>query len=158
MDIIVTDRETIEKGLVVKAGTYVLISVRDPKSRKVRYRKASGLVDLLELTFHDSDPTAGLGHPEKIRHMTKGDADKIAKFVLQQHDQIDAIVVHCEQGMSRSPAIASAIAEYFQQDVSIYDRDYQLNRYVRDLVRNALDDAQHDDDALDEPRPSETRP
>jgi predicted protein tyrosine phosphatase len=138
MEIIITDRETIEAGLVVKAGTYALISVRDPKSRKVRYRKTSGLVDVIELTFHDSDPSAGLGHPEKIRHMTKGDADKIAKFVLQHHDQVDAIVVHCEQGMSRSPAIAAAIAEHLRQDMSIYDRDYQPNSHVRSLLLEAL--------------------
>ncbi len=60
----------------------------------------------------------------------------------QHRDHINALVVHCEQGMSRSPAVAAAVAQAFGYDTTRYDRDYQPNAYVRQLVCGALKSAQ----------------
>ena len=44
MNFIVTDRESIEAGLLVRTA-YVVISIRDPDKKKAAVRKTSGLRD-----------------------------------------------------------------------------------------------------------------
>ncbi len=136
--IIIADRETVERGLSVKAGTYALISITDPDKRRIRIPKSSALRAMLELRFHDAEASAGFHLPSNIKPMTEDDAKQIASFVLQHREHINALVVHCEAGMSRSPAVGAAIAQALGLDTSSYDRDYQPNAYVRTLVLDAF--------------------
>lgn len=137
MEIIVTNREEIEHGLVVRSS-YLLISIRDPDKGPVRYKKPCGLVAALEIAFHDAEPTAGFTPPSNIQMMTHANAQQIADFIVQQTGHVDTLVVHCEQGMSRSPAVALAIAEYFELNTSWIEKSYQPNQYVYGLVIDAL--------------------
>ena len=132
MKIIVTDRETIQRGLVVKS-TFVVISITDPGVPRTKIKKASGLKDVLYLSFNDSEPVDGLKLPKEIRLMTEDHARAIWKFV-NQHRQVGAIVVHCHQGMSRSPAIAAAISRYLGLDEAKFHRNYQPNQFIYDLM------------------------
>jgi len=133
MDFIVQDRHSVEKGILVRSS-YVVISIRDPDKRKVRIRKQSGLRDSLHLAFHDADPTSTLVLPHGIRLMTVEHAKKIWQFVRKWDGKVGAIVVHCEQGMSRSPAVAAALCKAFGGDESPFFRDYQPNRHVYRLM------------------------
>ncbi len=45
----------------------------------------------------------------------------------QYQDHIDAIVCHSEQGMSRSPALAAALADLLGEDSLLLFQDYQPN-------------------------------
>ncbi len=61
-------------------------------------------------------------------------AKSIWQFVNQYKGQVGAFVVHCHQGMSRSPAVAAAIARYLKLDETRFWRDYQPNPFVYKLM------------------------
>jgi predicted protein tyrosine phosphatase len=133
----VYDRRSVERGIVVREA-YVLISIRDPDKLAVRYRSPAGLRGVLSLAFHDAEPSRGLKNPEGIQIMQVEDAIKIWKCVSQHRDNVGAIVCHCEQGMSRSPAVAWALAEALDGDVESILASSQPNRFVYELLRDTI--------------------
>lgn len=135
--IICYSRREIERGIRFK-GSYVLISIRDPGTPAVRIPKQCGLTDVLELQFHDAEPTSSMTLPSGIEIITEDLALQIAEFVRRHHTAVDGFVIHCEQGMSRSPAVGAAIARYLKQPYERFWRDYQPNRYVYELAFEAL--------------------
>lgn len=137
LKIIVSNREDVEAGLLVRSS-YALISIRDPDKRPVRFKKPSALLAAIELTFHDAEPASNLATPSHIALMTTEDGQRIAQFLSRWRSRAGALVVHCEQGMSRSPGVALAIAEYLGQDTKWIRQAYQPNEYVRGLVADAL--------------------
>ena len=136
MEFIVTDRRSIEKGLVVRSP-YILISVRDPGTHNPQIRRGSGFRDVLFLAFHDAEPSNNLELPDDIVLMTPEDAKSIWDFVYRWHDDIGTIVCHCEQGMSRSPAIAIGVCRGLDADPSNLEAEFSPNSFVRNLVISA---------------------
>lgn len=137
IEIIVTDRASVEAGLVVRAS-YVLISIRDPDKPPVRYRRGGGCRAVLELAFHDAEPTPGFQPTRPITLMTEDDAKAIWAFVQKHAADVGAIVVHCEQGMSRSPAVAAGIAKGVGVDGQRFFSEFQPNGYVYDLINETM--------------------
>lgn len=136
LNVLVTDRESIERGFLVKSA-YGLISIRDPDKRKVRVEDSPLLKAVLELAFHDAEPMEALRLPHNIRLISKEDAEKIWTFVLDLPETVKTTVVHCEQGMSRSPAVAAAICQGMGDDPSSFFQTYQPNGYVFNAVIEA---------------------
>jgi len=134
-ELIVTDRASIERGILVRRP-HIVISVRDPGTKRARIPKAAGLLDVLYLAFHDAEPTASFVLSSYIHLMTRSQAQRIWQFVDQHRHGVSAIVVHCEQGMSRSPAIAAALAETLGESIDDILAFTQPNQYVFDLVRD----------------------
>jgi predicted protein tyrosine phosphatase len=69
--------------------------------------------------------------------MTEDQARQVWGFVRQWEGQVGSIVVHCEQGMSRSPAVAAAICRAFGGDPEDFFREYQPNQYVFRLMNES---------------------
>jgi predicted protein tyrosine phosphatase len=62
-------------------------------------------------------------------------AEAIWQFVKDLQGQDHHLVVHCEAGISRSPAVAAALADGFGgDDVPWYFENYVPNRYVFDTM------------------------
>ena len=137
MQFLVHDRESIERGIVVKTA-YVLISIRDPDRPEVRVRRSAGMLDALFLAFHDAEPVSGSKLPNQIRLMQPDDATKIWDFAQQYRSEAGTIVCHCEQGMSRSPAVAIALAEALDGDADAIRAESQPNQYVYELLRDTI--------------------
>lgn len=106
MKLIVTDRASISMGLVVR-GSFAVISIRDTDKRPAKVRRVSGLKDVLRLAFHDAEPTEGFRLPEQIVVANRKHGQQVCRFLTRSLGRVDAMVVHCEQGMSRSPAVAT---------------------------------------------------
>ena len=66
--------------------------------------------------------------------MNKDHAKSIWQFVKQWQEKVETIVVHCEQGMSRSPAVAAAICKTLGGDDSWLFREYMPNPFVYDVL------------------------
>lgn len=132
----VADREQVERGLRVRRP-YVLISIRDPGRRRVRPKANRLCVAMMELAFHDAEPVPGFEPARPIRYMTEDDARAIWRFLDEHFGKYAVIVVQCEQGMSRSPSVAAAIAGRLGLDDTRFWRDYQPNSYIYKLVRSA---------------------
>jgi predicted protein tyrosine phosphatase len=136
MQFIVRDRESVEAGIIVMSS-YVLISIRDRDKRKVRIPKQAGLRDVLQLAFHDAEPTDNFTLPENITLMTEEHARQVWSFVKKWDKEVGTLVVHCEAGMSRSPAVAAALCKGMGGDDGPFWREYMPNQFVYRLVLEA---------------------
>jgi predicted protein tyrosine phosphatase len=133
MDFIITDREGIEKGVLVKSS-YVVISIHDPDKQPPPIRKQPGFRASLVLSFDDAEEVPAMALPGEIVLMSRGQAKKIRRFIEKHREDVGAVVVHCEAGMSRSPGVAAALCRAFGQDDQLFWQEYQPNRHVYRLV------------------------
>lgn len=134
-------RDEVERGVVIH-GAYALISIRDPDKPRVRFNRSSGLRAVLELAFHDSEPTGGVKLPAEIVLFDDEQARMICEFITALRSEVDVVVVHCEQGMSRSPAVAAGVATILGESTDVFFSDYQPNRFVYDVLVEFWQDRQ----------------
>lgn len=90
---------------------------------------------VLQLSFFDSEfKTNG------PQFFNKDHADKIVNFLKEMLPQIECLLIHCEMGVSRSPAIAAAICHvlYGQHTETIYFKNYNPNILVYRKLVDAL--------------------
>ena len=135
IDLIVTSREEIEDGIIVY-DPYVVISIYDSDSVPARLIRGSGFIDAIFLEFDDTDPEHSFGK----KPMSLEQARQIWEFIKSNHDKIGAIVCHCLAGMSRSPAVALAIAEGLDEDTSYWKQNFSFNEHVYQTMRQARED------------------
>lgn len=94
----------------------------------------------LRLQFLDVEPEECRKHdiPHEKTFQSK-QAMKVAAFIRTLHDLPDKIdvVVHCEAGISRSAAVASAVEAYSRCDRKERDACY-ANKHVVRLLENEL--------------------
>ena len=136
MEFIVADRESIEHGILVRTS-YIVISIRDPDRHKARIPRQSGLKGVLYLAFHDAEPSPNLKLPDDIVLMSEDQARQVWDVVRKWEGQVGTVVTQCEQGMSRSPAIAAALCRAYGGDWQSFFREYQPNRFVFDTMERA---------------------
>ena len=129
MQFIVVGRQEIEQGVIVRQP-YAVISISDPDKPRPRILKTVLLRGSLFLRFHDVEDQM---RPDIVM-MKPAQARRIWRFVEQQAPEIGALVVQCEQGASRSPAVAAAICKTLGGDDSRFFQEYVPNRYVYDLM------------------------
>lgn len=74
--------------------------------------------------------------------MTREQAEAIRDFVLKYRDEIDILIVHCTEGVSRSAAVAAGIvAGLGGDDTSIWNCGrYRPNPRVYEWVRSAFEE------------------
>jgi len=81
-------------------------------------------VGLLQLTFADT------ADPQRDDAITTFQATEILDFAESIWDQVDAMLIHCEAGLSRSPAIAAALTRiHYGDDGPWFEMDFP-NRLV----------------------------
>jgi len=132
----VTDRSGIEAGVLVRSS-YIVVSIHDTYSPPAKVKKQSGLRGLLQLAFDDAEPTRSTELAGTFTLMTCQQADEIWKFVEQHKDDAGAVIVHCEAGVSRSPAVAAALCKGMGGNDRQFFRKYQPNMYVYRLMLEA---------------------
>lgn len=85
-------------------------------------------VGLLQLVFADT------ADAQRSDSFNTALAAQILDFVRDVWDQVETILVHCEAGLSRSPAIAAAISRiYYDDDGPWFEFDFP-NRLVFKLL------------------------
>jgi predicted protein tyrosine phosphatase len=91
-------------------------------------------VDLLQLCFDDIDELDRWAqHPmyhKEYRLFNKQDAMQIWNFLELTKEKIRTLLVHCEAGVSRSPAIAAAINKVLYGTDRGYFTNYTPNMLV----------------------------
>ncbi|MGC8541725.1 MAG: hypothetical protein ACP5QA_14000 [Phycisphaerae bacterium] len=138
MKILVFSREEIETGVRITSA-YVVISIRDPGKPRPKIKKQAGLREVLYLAFNDAEPSVLLELPPEMKIITTAQADTICNFVHRHKADVGSIVVHCEQGMSRSPAVAAAISDALGLDPKRFWQLYTPNEYVYHTVSDAFE-------------------
>jgi predicted protein tyrosine phosphatase len=117
---------------------YLVISITDPEQPEASIPESKFLLTTLRLKFHD------IAKPNRIAeqfdtkstdiYMTEADAKSILSFVGKHLSKVKLMVCHCEQGISRSAAIAAALSRILQDEDEFFFRHYWVNRYVYDLL------------------------
>lgn len=119
------------------AENHVLISITDghrdpPELESNKNRKA-----ILFLNFDDVDETE-MSKWTVVQYspMSRSQARKILDFIDVFKDDISLIVCQCGAGISRSPAVAAALAKIFNgDDAFIFDNPYyKPNMHVYKLI------------------------
>jgi len=73
--------------------------------------------------------------------ITNDDAKEIISFVDKYINKVNEIIVHCEYGQGRSPAVAFAISEYLKsKNISIEEQNYldkypNINKYIFEKIK-----------------------
>lgn len=109
---------------------YLVISISSHEQPTNAIPSNDNCVDKLFLKFDDKsyETQETLAHYEgTVNPMKEEDAKKILDFVLKYKDDVNDIIVHCEAGISRSPAVAIALSE-------ILNGKEHTERYVQSLV------------------------
>lgn len=118
-----------EAGMPTRAA---MISIMDHKRDA---REPYPAARVLRLCFDDAVETSFWQNL-----MTPEQAGMIRDFVLTHQDEIDLLIVHCTEGVSRSAAVAAGILEGLGEDAAWIWRDarYRPNRLVYRLVTDAF--------------------
>lgn len=147
MNIIVTNRPTIQHpGVLQGMDNHIIISVTMPTTPLAGIHETDKTLGILRLTFNDIYP---MNIPEwKVKELfgepilfSQEMADSICDFVEKHKDNVSTIIVHCEAGHSRSPAIAAALCQYFDDVVEsqFFDQSrYRLNMLVYSTLLNTI--------------------
>lgn len=86
---------------------------------------------LLQLVFADT------AEPDRPDAFTLSLATEILDFVEQMWGAADVFLIHCEAGLSRSPAVAAALSRiYYGDDGPWFELDFP-NRLVHQLLLEA---------------------
>lgn len=116
---------------------YIVISITDPEKEEAKIFDSPFLKDVLRLKFHDVDGT----NKFKFAFEKSGDifmnedhAREILSFVNKYLPEVSLIVCQCEQGISRSPAIAGALSRILQNEDEYFLKNFWANSWVYNLI------------------------
>lgn len=85
-------------------------------------------VGLLRLTFED------IAQADTPQSFTPALAAEILDFVTSVWDQAEAFLIHCDVGLSRSPAVAAALSRiHYGDDGQWFELDFP-NRFVYEVL------------------------
>lgn len=88
------------------------------------------------LMFDDIDASESVS---SMKPMSKTDAARIVDAFAQYNDRVYQVIVHCDAGYSRSPAVAAALTKSLGlDDSSFFGHGYCPNMHVYRLVLNEL--------------------
>lgn len=121
---------------------YLVISISSHEEPTVAIPSNDNCVDKLFLKFDDVsyETQKTLAYYDSVAYsMIKEDAIKILDFVFKYKDDVNDIIVHCEAGISRSPAIAVALSEILNgKDQERYIQSLNGLSYANLLVRDLI--------------------
>lgn len=106
---------------------HLIISITSSPDDQARLPASPQCRGVLRLVFPDLDaPSPGMPSPLfGVEH-----ARAIWDFVERRPDDVERIVLHCDAGVSRSPAVAAAIAKCLTGDDAELFRRYRPNMRV----------------------------
>ena len=106
---------------------HVIISITSSPDDVARLRSTPACRGILRLAFLDAD-AASDSHAEAAL-FSEEHAARVWSFVREHRAGIERIIVHCDAGMSRSPAVAAAISKALTGD----DTEFFGGRYRPNL-------------------------
>jgi predicted protein tyrosine phosphatase len=134
MDVWVYSRPAIER-VAPHDVPHVVISITSTPSDVARIPSSPFLRGILRLSFADVE------EPERDTMLVLFDAEHaraIHDFVVAHRAHVERILVHCDAGVSRSPAVAAAITRALGGDDADLFTRYRPNRRVYRLLLAAF--------------------
>lgn len=114
---------------------HAIISITTTESDLVELPQSVRTRGVLRLTFPDMvTPCTGWSED---RLFTRNDAERICEFVDEHAPRIEELLVHCDAGMSRSPAVAAALSKALYGDDRLFFERYIPNQRVYRILLEA---------------------
>jgi predicted protein tyrosine phosphatase len=107
---------------------HVIVSITSSEADRARIPESPHCRALLRLAFADADAKTESIPEESL--FSRAHARAIWDLVDEHLPHIERLVVHCDAGMCRSPAVAAAIAKVLTGDDAEYFRRYRPNMRV----------------------------
>ena len=128
MDFFVYSRSAIE-AVSPHDVPHVIISITSSAADVARLRTNEACRGVLRLSFLDADVPSDLHAEAEL--FSREQAARIWDFVLQHRTEVERLIVHCDAGMSRSPAVAAAISKALTgDDTAFFGGRYRPNMRV----------------------------
>ena len=102
---------------------HVIISITSHESDVASLRTNASCAGVLRLSFVDAETPSDQYAEDAL--FSPNHATKIWDFVYDHRPRIERILAHCDAGVSRSAAVAAAIARVFNGD----DAEFSSGRY-----------------------------
>jgi predicted protein tyrosine phosphatase len=125
VEIFVYSRAAIER-LPPHDVPHVIVSVTSGDTDVAVLPSSSSCRGILRLVFSDIGEEAGVDGIV----FTREHARTVWEFLERHRAAITRLVVHCDAGLSRSPAIAAAVAKAWLGDDNEFFRRYLPNQHV----------------------------
>lgn len=113
MKIIVLPEDEAVKMATSSSDKMAIISITNRLSKNVIFPSNDNIISILDMKFDDEYLPKGNGPRQE--HF-----EGLKEFIDDIHDKAGLLIVHCAAGMSRSPAVAEAIAKYLDGVDVIY--------------------------------------
>jgi predicted protein tyrosine phosphatase len=126
MEIYVYSRQALEAAAPHEVP-HIVISITSSPGDQARLRNNGARLGVLRLSFPDVEVASEL-HPEG-ELFSREHAAQVWRFVEEHRSKMERIIVHCDAGKSRSPAVAAALARILDGD----DAAYFGGRYVPNM-------------------------
>jgi predicted protein tyrosine phosphatase len=126
MDIFVYSRQALDAAAPHEVP-HVVISITSSPDDVARLRNNGARLGVLRLAFPDVEVASEL-HAEGTL-FSREHAERLWAFVAEHRATVERIIVHCDAGKSRSPAVAAALARVLDGD----DASYFGGRYTPNM-------------------------
>jgi predicted protein tyrosine phosphatase len=147
MQVLVYSRGAIER-VPPQEVPHVVISITSAPGDVARIPASPLTRAILRLSFADAD----VAHDASLVLFDGRRAREVAAFVRAHREHVALIVVHCDAGLSRSPAVAAAITKWLGEDDSPWFARYRPNMLVyRTLLNELMSDPELDPELDPEP-------
>lgn len=107
-------------------------------NRLEKYRRENkNIINVAYVQFDDIDSSETVNGETP---MSESDAKTIVDAFMKYKDRVEQIIVHCDAGYSRSPAVAAALAKALGMSDEVYfsSGQYCPNRHVYRMMMNEL--------------------
>ena len=112
----------------------LMISITDPARAEANI--GAGWKAVLRISFDDVDEITFPGQDVHLKKISADQAADIVDFIERNDCGCKRIVIHCRHGISRSAAVAKAVAEACDAP---FPSDYtEYNRFVYQALRSAF--------------------
>ena len=132
---LVYNRESIEAELPHEAP-HIIVSIQSPKDPRLPVLRTSRrTLRVVRLVFHDMDDMHKKHLPpeEWARYEDDCFGPAHARQIIaavRMHPDAEELLVHCDAGFSRSPAVAAALSKALTGDDKHFFRTYSPNMRV----------------------------
>jgi predicted protein tyrosine phosphatase len=112
--------------------------VTNPEKEDAEIAESSFKRAVLRLKFHDIAGNKFFKNENTEVAIDEEQAQSILSFVREHLAEIELVVCQCEEGVSRSAAIAAALSKILNGQDDFFFNNYWVNRWVyKLLLKNA---------------------
>ncbi len=132
---IVFNREEIEAE-PAHADLHIIVSIQSPKDPQLpKLNVSRHTLRVVRLVFHDMDDMHKKAFPPEKWAKYEDDCFSPAQArqiieAVRMHPEAEELLVHCDAGFSRSPAVAAALSKALTGDDTRFFKQYAPNMRV----------------------------